>query len=85
MLLGLANSLVWAGIWPLALDDLGRFTKLGASIMIMGLCGNAIMPLFYGHFADVYDLRQAYWVLLPCYLYLVFYAVKGHKLRKWGF
>ena len=85
VLLGLANSLVWAGIWPLALDDLGRFTKLGASIMIMGLCGNAIMPLFYGHFADVYDLRQAYWVLFPCYLYLVFYAVKGHKLRKWGF
>jgi FHS family L-fucose permease-like MFS transporter len=85
VLLGLANSLVWAGIWPLALDDLGRFTKLGASIMIMGLCGNAIMPLFYGHFADIYDLRQAYWVLFPCYLYLVFYAVKGHKLRKWGF
>jgi FHS family L-fucose permease-like MFS transporter len=85
VLLGLANSLVWAGIWPLALDDLGRFTKLGASIMIMGLCGNAIMPLFYGYFADKLDVRQAYWVLLPCYLYLVFYAAKGHKLRKWGF
>ncbi|MCF2491228.1 sugar MFS transporter [Dyadobacter sp. CY347] len=85
VLLGLANSLVWAGIWPLALDDLGRFTKLGASIMIMGLCGNAIMPLFYGYFADALDVRQAYWVLMPCYLYLVFYAVKGHKLRKWGF
>ena len=85
VLLGLANSLVWAGIWPLALDNLGRFTKLGASIMIMGLCGNAIMPLFYGYFADLYDVRQAYWVLMPCYLYLVFYAMKGHKLRKWGF
>ncbi|WP_342088541.1 sugar MFS transporter [Dyadobacter sp. OTU695] len=85
VLLGLANSLVWAGIWPLALDDLGRFTKLGASVMIMGLCGNAIMPLFYGHFADVVNVREAYWVLLPCYLYLVFYAVKGHKFRKWGF
>lgn len=83
VLLGLANSLVWAGIWPLALDDLGRFTKLGASVMIMGLCGNAIMPLFYGHFADVVNVREAYWVLLPCYLYLVFYAVKGHKLRRW--
>ncbi|NIJ51451.1 sugar MFS transporter [Dyadobacter arcticus] len=85
VLLGLANSLVWAGIWPLALDDLGRFTKLGASIMIMGLCGNAIMPLFYGYFADKLDARQAYWVLLPCYLYLVFYAVRGHQLRRWGF
>ena len=83
VLLGLANSLVWAGIWPLALDGLGRFTKLGASIMIMGLCGNAIMPLFYGHFADVYSVRLAYWVLFPCYLYLVFYAFYGHRIRRW--
>jgi glucose/galactose transporter len=84
VLLGLANSLVWAGIWPLALDGLGRFTKLGASIMIMGLCGNAILPLFYGYFADLYNVHLAYWVLFPCYLYLVFYAVYGHKIRKWS-
>ncbi|SEG12185.1 sugar MFS transporter [Algoriphagus boritolerans] len=83
VLLGLANSLVWAGIWPLALDGLGRFTKLGASIMIMGLCGNAIMPLAYGAVADAVDVQQAYWVLFPCYLYLVFYAVHGHKIRRW--
>jgi MFS transporter, FHS family, L-fucose permease len=83
VLLGLANSLVWAGIWPLALDGLGRFTKLGASIMIMGLCGNAILPLFYGWLADKFDVRQAYWVLFPCYLYLVFYAVYGHRVRNW--
>jgi fucose permease len=83
VLLGLANSLVWAGIWPLALDGLGKFTKLGASIMIMGLCGNAILPLFYGYFADMLDVRQAYWVLFPCYLYLVFYAVYGHRVRSW--
>jgi len=83
VLLGLANSLVWAGIWPLALDGLGKFTKLGASVMIMGLCGNAILPLFYGHFADTIDVRQAYWVLFPCYLYLVYYALYGHKVRKW--
>ncbi|MDX5339411.1 MAG: sugar MFS transporter, partial [Cyclobacteriaceae bacterium] len=75
VLLGLANSLVWAGIWPLALDGLGRYTKLGASIMIMGLCGNAIMPMIYGYFADLYTVKLAYWVLFPCYLYLVFYAV----------
>jgi MFS transporter, FHS family, L-fucose permease len=83
VLLGFANSLVWAGIWPLALDGLGKFTKLGASVMIMGLCGNAIMPLFYGYFADVFDERIAYWVLFPCYLYLVFYAFKGYAMRKW--
>ncbi|MBC6366193.1 sugar MFS transporter [Algoriphagus sp. AK58] len=84
VLLGLANSLVWAGIWPLALDGLGRFTKLGASIMIMGLCGNAIMPLAYGAVADAVNVQQAYWVLFPCYLYLVFYAVHGHKIRRWN-
>jgi glucose/galactose transporter len=83
VLLGLANSLVWAGIWPLALDGLGKFTKLGASVMIMGLCGNAIVPLFYGWLADKFDTRQAYWVLFPCYLYLVFYATYGHRVRTW--
>lgn len=83
VLLGLANSLVWAGIWPLALDGLGKFTKIGASVMIMGLCGNAILPLVYGWMADRFDVRMAYWVLLPCYLYLVFYAVSGHRIRRW--
>lgn len=83
VMLGLANSLIWAGIWPLALDGLGKFTKLGASILIMMLCGNAIMPLVYGYFADVYTVRLAYWVLFPCYVYLVFYAIKGHKIRSW--
>lgn len=81
--LGLANSLIWAGIWPLALDGLGKFTKIGASILIMGLCGNAIMPLVYGYFADLYDLKSAYAVLLPCYIYLIFYAVKGHQIKNW--
>ncbi|HLT07617.1 MAG TPA: sugar MFS transporter [Cyclobacteriaceae bacterium] len=82
--LGFANSLVWAGIWPLALDGLGKFTKLGASILIMGLCGNALLPLLYGYFADLWDPRHAYWVLAPCYLFLVFYAVYGHKIRRWA-
>lgn len=84
VLLGLANSLVWAGIWPLALDELGKFTKRGASVMIMGLCGNAILPLCYGYLADSFDVRTAYWVLLPCYLYLVFYAVYGYRIRRWS-
>jgi glucose/galactose transporter len=84
-MLGLANSLVWPGIWPLALDGLGKYTKVGASILIMGLIGNAIMPLVYGHLADLYGHRDAYWVLFPCYLFLVFYAFYGHRLRRWSF
>ena len=84
VLLGLANSLVWAGLWPLALDGLGRFTKLGASVLIMGLCGNAIIPLIYGWLADKLNVREAYWVLFPCYLYLVFYAFYGYRFRSWS-
>ena len=83
VLLGFANSMVWASMWPLALDGLGRFTKLGSSIMIMGLCGNALLPLLYGWLADLYSVRNAYWVLFPCYLYLVFYAFYGYKIRRW--
>jgi len=85
VLLGLPNSLVWAGIWPLALDGLGRFTKLGSSILIMGLAGNAIMPLVYGHYADIAGLRSAYWVLFPCYLFLVYYSFYGYTIRSWTF
>ena len=84
VLLGISNSLTWAGIWPLALDGLGRFTKVGASLLIMGLCGNALLPLVYGYFADSFGLREAYWVLVPCYLYLIYYAIYGHKARKWS-
>jgi fucose permease len=83
VLLGLPNSLIWAGIWPLALDGLGRFTKLGASLLIMGLCGNAILPSIYGYFADKIGVHYAYWVLLPCYLYLIYYSIYGHKIRRW--
>ena len=85
VLLGLANSLIWAGIWPLALEGLGRFTKIGSSVLIMGLCGNAILPLFYGYFADRYNLRIGYGVLIPCYLYLVFFAFYGYKIKNWDY
>jgi FHS family L-fucose permease-like MFS transporter len=83
VLLGLPNSLIWAGIWPLSLDGLGKFTKVGASVLIMGLCGNAIIPLCYGYFADIYNVHVAYWVLFPCYLYLMYFAFRGYKIRKW--
>ncbi|MEJ2884709.1 sugar MFS transporter [Pedobacter sp. GR22-6] len=83
VLLGFANSMIWAGVWPLALDNLGRFIKTGASLLIMGLCGNAIMPLIYGYWADQHGLREAYWILIPCYLYLIFYAFYGHSLKYW--
>ena len=81
--LGFPNSLIYAGIWPLAIKGLGKFTKIGSSIMIMGLCGNAITPIIYGHLTDTYSARMGYILLIPCYMYLVFFALYGYKIKRW--
>ena len=81
-LLGLSNSLMWPAIWPLAIAGLGRFTKIGSSLLIMAIGGGAIMPLIYGHLADSINPQNAYWLLVPCYLVIFYFAVKGHKIKK---
>lgn len=81
-LLGLANSLVYPAIWPLAIVGLGRFTKAASSVLVMGLAGGAVIPVIYGALADGWNPQQAYWILVPCYLFIWYYAVAGHKLGK---
>ncbi|MBC3911458.1 sugar MFS transporter [Undibacterium umbellatum] len=83
-MLGLANALVWPSIWPLALQGLGKYTAAGSALLIMGIAGGALLPMLYGKFSDTGNPQTAYWVMLPCYLMIFFYAVKGHKLRNWG-
>jgi len=84
-LLGLANALVWPAIWPLAIQGLGKFTKTGSAMLIMGIAGGAIMPLLYGAFADMpaFGPKLAYIVLVPLYLFLLFFSEKGHKIARW--
>jgi MFS transporter, FHS family, L-fucose permease len=81
-LLGMANSLIWPSVWPLAIDGLGRFTRIGSSLLIMGNLGGALVPLLYGRLADVLNPQQAYMVLIPCYFFILYYAVAGHKIGK---
>jgi len=81
-LLGLANSLVWPSIWPLALAGLGRFTKAASSVLVMGICGGALIPLGYGALADAWDPQTAYWIMVPCYLVIWYYAIAGHNLGR---
>lgn len=81
-LLGLANALVFPAIWPLALAGLGRFTKIGSSFLIMALAGGAVIPLLYGLLADEMNPHYAYMIVIPCYLYIWFFATSGHKVRK---
>ena len=80
-LLGIANALVWPAIWPMALAGLGRFTKIGSSFLIMAIAGGAIIPPLYGLLADARDPQEAYWILIPCYLYILFFAMKGYKIK----
>lgn len=91
LLVSFANSMMWPAIWPLAISDLGKFTKKGASWLVMGIVGGAVIPLIFGYLVDfikgsaevatVSDYQQAYWIMLPCYLYILYYALHGHKIR----
>ena len=82
-LLGFANALVWPAVWPLALDGLGKLTPKGSALLVMGIAGGAILPLVYGGLAEHFSSQAAYWMMLPCYLFILFYAMKGHRIRHW--
>lgn len=83
-LLGLANALVWPAIWPLALEGLGKYTGTGSALLIMAIAGGATIPLIYGQVAHASGSSQmAHWVMVPCYAFILFYALKGHKLKSW--
>lgn len=79
-LMGLANSLVWPAMWPLALNGLGKFTKTASAMLIMAIAGGAILPLVYGKLAVVYSTQTAYWICVPCYLVIMYYSFLGHKV-----
>ena len=83
VVLGVPNSLIYAGIWPLAIKNLGRWTNLGSSLLVMALCGNAVLSLSYGALADSVGRHDAYWILIPCFLYMIYYALWGYKVEYW--
>ncbi len=79
-LLGLANSLMWPAIFPLAIKGLGRYTKIGSALLVMGISGGAIIPQVYAYFETIMSVQPAFlWSMLPCYVYILYYALSGHK------
>lgn len=81
-LLGIANSLVWPAMWPLALDGVGKFTKTASAMLIMAIAGGAILPLVYGKLAVSFSTQTAYWICVPSYLVIMYYAFFGYKIGK---
>jgi glucose/galactose transporter len=83
-LLGLANALMWPAIWPLAIDGLGKFTKTGSALLVMGIAGGAVIPVLYATLKNKDGINLpnhlAFFIcMLPCYLYILYYATKGSK------
>lgn len=81
-LLGLANAMMWPTLFPLAIADLGKFTKAGSALLIMGIAGGATLPLLYGVVARSFTNQLAYWIMIPLYLFILYFALIGHKIRK---
>jgi len=82
-LLGLANSLMWPAIFPMAIDGLGRFTKTGSALLIMGIAGGAVLPQIYARLSQVVSPQSAFfWSILPCYLYIMYYSTWGYRAGK---
>jgi FHS family L-fucose permease-like MFS transporter len=90
LMISFSNSLMWPAIWPLAMKDLGKFTKVGASLLVTAIVGGAVVPLIFGTIVDaiktteqavVANYQTAYWVMVPCYVFILYFAISGHKVR----
>ena len=79
--LGLSNAMMWPAVWPLAIADLGKFTKIGSSLLVTGIIGGAFLPLLFGYFAEHVSYQKAYLVGLPAYLFIIYYALWGSSIR----
>ena len=82
-MLGLANSMIWPSIWPLAIHNLGKFIQKGSALMIMAIAGGAILPVVWGQMSDMWSARWAFLICIPAYLIIFLYAWHGYKINYW--
>ncbi|MGN6214704.1 sugar MFS transporter [Parafilimonas sp.] len=82
VLLGFANAPVWPALWPLAIDGLGKHIKTGSALLIVGIAGGAILPKLWAIIGEHVGLQKAFWIMVPCYLFILYYAISGNKIGK---
>ncbi len=80
--ISLGCSLMWPALWPLAMADLGRFTKRGSGLLTMAIAGGAVIPPLFGVLKDTLPMQQAYWLAVPCFVFIFYYGFIGYKIRK---
>jgi len=76
---GLCTSIMWGGIFNLAVEGLGKYTELASGIFMVMVCGGGILPLIQGAAADAFGFMSSYWVIVICLAFLLFYALVGSK------
>lgn len=79
--MALGCSLMWPALWPLAMADLGKFTKAGSSLLTMAIAGGAVMPWVRGVIQDATSFQTSYWICVPCFLFILYYGMAGYKIR----
>ena len=80
-LMALGCSLMWPALWPLAMADLGKFTKSGSALLTMAIAGGAVIPTVFGFLQEGLGAQGAYWLALPCFLFILYYGVAGYRIR----
>ncbi|MCO5234042.1 MAG: sugar MFS transporter [Chitinophagales bacterium] len=79
-LLGLSQSAMWPIIWPLALNGLGKHTKIASAILVMMIVGGAVLMPLMGVFAEWIDSKKlGFLIMIPGWLFLIYYALVGYK------
>lgn len=76
---GLCTSVMWGGIFNLAVEGLGKYTEAASGIFMVMVCGGGIIPLLQGSLADLTSYTASYWLIFLCLAYLLFYALIGSK------
>lgn len=82
VLCGLCTSVMWGGIFNLAVEGLGRYTAVASGLFMVMVCGGGIVPLVQGFVADRSGYLAGYWVLFACAAYLLYYALIGSRVLR---
>ena len=82
LLVGLCTSVMWGGIFNMAVEGLGKYTAIASGIFMTMVFGCAVMLAIQAQVADMTDYMTSYWVVIFCAAYLLFYALVGSKVKK---
>ena len=78
-LCGLCTSVMWGGIFNLAVEGLGKYTAAASGLFMVMVCGGGIIPAIQGALADKIDYLPSYWLIFACVAYILWYSLVGSK------